>query len=59
MFLHSSLSAQVYTKGKTRHRFAQLVLGADLVSFPASGQTYDVNALCPLSVHISAESGWI
>ncbi len=43
----SILNAQVYTvdNGQTRHRFAQLLIGADVMSFPSSGQTYTFNSL--------------
>lgn len=39
------LSAQPYVEGgPTRHRFAQLLLGADMMYFPSSGETFQIGA---------------
>jgi hypothetical protein len=43
LFLGSQVVAQPYIDGgNTRHRFAQLVVGADLVYFPSTGQSVQV-----------------
>lgn len=43
--LPGPLHAQAYVdEGRTRHSFAQFVLGADLMAFPAGGETFAVAA---------------
>lgn len=45
LLLPKFLSAQPYVEGgNTRHRFAQLLVGADMLFFPASGGTFQIGA---------------